>query len=323
MCRWIVFRGRQLWLCDVVTKPSHGLIRQAYERYLPSIHENTKQSLQTSTVEVNSKINADGFGIGWYTASAQGPENPCTFHSITPAPNNRNLRILCDHVQTQLLFGHIRASSGSAIAENNCHPFVNGRWMFMHNGAIARFLRIKRILGQKLSKEVFYAIEGTTDSEYAFSLFLDILGEERLKENVSLEKVTQAFMRTIQIIVQLVYTVEESQETHIHSSLNFAVSNGKIVLASRFRDGPDDPPSLYYHDKGLYKCDDQGSVHVEIIEDTSKSDVLIGSEPLTLHETDWTLVDKNTILICNEENTISLLPIKDERPSQDDKYWWT
>lgn len=64
----------------------------------------------------------------------------------------------------------------------------------MHNGAIGRFLRVKRVLGQKLSKDVYYAIEGTTDTEHAFALFLDILGEDRTKENVSLEKVTQAFM---------------------------------------------------------------------------------------------------------------------------------
>jgi len=322
MCRWIVYRGRPIWLCDIITKPSHGLVKQAYERYLPFIQENLRQSkAKNKVVEVNARINADGFGIGWYSPSALGYTKPCTFHSISPAPNNKNLRILCEHVQTSLLFCHVRASSGSAVSENNCHPFINGRWMFMHNGAIGRFLRVKRILGQKLSKEVYYAIEGTTDTEHAFALILDMLGADRDNPNISLKKITDAFIRTIQVIIKLVYSVEEPNEYHVYSSLNFALTDGKIVIASRYREGPEDPPSLYYHNEGKLECDDKGNVHVPLVEDTSEADVIISSEPLTQAGDNWHLVQKNTVVICNEFNQLEFISISEE-PSPEDSYWW-
>jgi len=324
MCRWIVYKGRTVWLCDIVTRPSHGLIKQAYERYMPFIQENTKQSVPR--IEVNARINADGFGIGWYSESVYGYSKPCTFHSISPAPNNKNLKILCDHVQTGLLFSHVRASSGSAVAENNCHPFVSGRWMFMHNGAVARFLRVKRKLGQKLSKEVYYAIEGTTDTEYVFALFLDILGQDRETQDVSIEKITDAFVRTIQILVNMTYSVEEPNEPHGYSSLNFALTNGKMVIASRFRDGPEDPPSLYYHNKGYYHCDDSGNVHVPLIdEDTTTPDILIASEPLTLSDDFWYLAPKDSVLVVDEVNRLNIITsIKADKESckPEDFRWW-
>jgi len=326
MCRWIVYRGRTIWLCDIITRPDHGLVKQCYERFLPYIQKNIQHSKIPKSgaqkTEVNSRINADGFGIGWYSHSVYGYEKPCTFHSVSPAPNNRNLKVICDHVQTNLLFAHVRASSGTVVAENNCHPFVSGRWMFMHNGAIGRFLRVKRVLGQKLSKEVYYSIDGTTDSEHAFALLLDILGNDRDKPDLPLETITQAFIRTIQVIIKLVQSVEESDETHMYSSLNFALTNGKIVIASRFRDGPEDPPSLYYHDKGIYQCDLQGAVQVPKVTDDSTPDVIIASEPLTEEEVEqWHLVQKDHVVICDEENRLQILPIPYE-PVEKDSYWW-
>ncbi len=42
-------------------------------------------------------------------------------------------------VQTKLMFAHIRAAGPNApVHEYNSHPFGAGRYMFMHNGGIAR-----------------------------------------------------------------------------------------------------------------------------------------------------------------------------------------
>jgi predicted glutamine amidotransferase len=47
--------------------------------------------------------------------------------------------------------------------------------MWMHNGAVANFERIKRRLRESLKDEFYNMVMGTTDSEHAFALFLNCL----------------------------------------------------------------------------------------------------------------------------------------------------
>jgi glutamine amidotransferase len=112
--------------------------------------------------------NGDGFGIGWYGAA----ETPGTFHSIEPAWNERNLRELASHLSSGLVFAHIRASSGSPVQETNCHPFRFGNWLWMHNGLIGEFPRVKRELVLAVDPSLYPQIEGSTDSEVFFFLAL-------------------------------------------------------------------------------------------------------------------------------------------------------
>ena len=77
---------------DLLYKPQHSLIDQ-------SLH--SRLGAETT--------NGDGFGIGWYGVG----DTPGVFHSIEPAWNDRNLRDLAAHIESPLVFAHIRASSGS------------------------------------------------------------------------------------------------------------------------------------------------------------------------------------------------------------------
>ena len=47
--------------------------------------------------------------------------------------------------------------------------------MWMHNGSIAEFNKIKRLLVNTLSDEIYALLQGTTDTEHCFLLFLQIL----------------------------------------------------------------------------------------------------------------------------------------------------
>lgn len=59
-----------------------------------------------------------------------------------------------------------------AASEDNCHPWSFDRLMWMHNGGISDFHRIKRALQAELSEDLFLFPTGNTDSEWAFALFL-------------------------------------------------------------------------------------------------------------------------------------------------------
>ncbi|MEV6582647.1 class II glutamine amidotransferase [Streptomyces sp. NPDC051582] len=151
MCRWLAYSGSPMLLDAVLYQPEHSLIDQ-------SLH---------SRMGVES-TNGDGFGIGWY--SADGGGTPAIFRDIGPAWNNRNLRELAAHVRSTLFFAHVRASTGSAIQQTNCHPFRHGRWLWMHNGAITDFHRLQRDLCMAVDPALFPCIEGSTDSEVMFYL---------------------------------------------------------------------------------------------------------------------------------------------------------
>ncbi len=151
MCRWLAYSGTPVLLEELLYKPTHSLIVQ-------SLH--SRLGVETT--------NGDGFGIGWYGESS----TPAVFKSIEPAWNDRNLQELSRHVRSGLVFAHIRASTGTPVQQTNCHPFRHGRWLWMHNGSIARFHDVKRELLLAVDPSLFPDLEGSTDSEAFFFLAL-------------------------------------------------------------------------------------------------------------------------------------------------------
>jgi predicted glutamine amidotransferase len=151
MCRWLAYSGSPVLLEDLLLKPEHSLIDQ-------SLH--SRMGATTT--------NGDGFGIGWYGVG----DTPGVFHSIEPAWNDRNLQELSRHLVSPLVFAHIRASTGGAIQQTNCHPFRHGKWLWMHNGLIREFATVKRDLAFAVDPSLYPEIEGSTDSELFFHLAL-------------------------------------------------------------------------------------------------------------------------------------------------------
>jgi predicted glutamine amidotransferase len=150
MCRWLAYAGTSVLLADILYKPDHSLIDQSRHSHM---------GVETT--------NGDGFGIGWYGSDTH---TPAIVRDIGPAWNNRNLREIANHVRSPLFFAHVRASTGTAVQQTNCHPFRHGRWMWMHNGAITDFHRLRRELCLAIDPALFPDIEGSTDSEVMFYL---------------------------------------------------------------------------------------------------------------------------------------------------------
>ena len=65
---------------------------------------------------------------------------------------------------------HVRATSGTAVQETNCHPFRHGKWLFVHNGVVEGMHEMRRELMLQVAPELFPEIEGSTDSEVLFHL---------------------------------------------------------------------------------------------------------------------------------------------------------
>jgi predicted glutamine amidotransferase len=153
MCRWLAYSGSPVLLDELIYQPKHSLIDQ-------SLH--SRLGAETT--------NGDGFGVGWYGVG----DDPAVFHSIEPAWNDRNLRELARHIASPLVFAHIRAATATPVQLTNCHPFRHGKWLWMHNGVIYDFHKVKRDLVLAVDPSLYPEIEGSTDSEVFFYLALTL-----------------------------------------------------------------------------------------------------------------------------------------------------
>jgi len=153
MCRWMAYSGDPILADDLLFRPAHSIIDQSLHARLGGV-----------------TTNGDGFGIGWYRTGDESA--PAVFKGTHPAWNDRNLREVATQIHTPLLFAHVRASSGTPVQRSNCHPFRYGRWLWMHNGSLAGFDKVKRDLLMAVDESLYPEIEGSTDTETLFFLAL-------------------------------------------------------------------------------------------------------------------------------------------------------
>lgn len=151
MCRWLAYSGAPVRLEDLLFKPKNSLVMQ-------SMH--SKMGATT--------VNGDGFGVGWYADEGR----PGVYRSTEPAWNDSNLRELSGVTQSRRVFAHIRATTGTAVQQTNCHPFRHEDRLWMHNGVLTDFHQVKRDLALAVDPDLFADIEGSTDSEMFFFLAL-------------------------------------------------------------------------------------------------------------------------------------------------------
>jgi predicted glutamine amidotransferase len=204
VCRWVAYFGNSIRPEVLLYEATHSLVEQSRRDRLAGGYPN-----------------ADGFGLGWYGDR----DAPGLYRSIQPAWGDRNLRELAAQITTPIFLAHIRAATGTPIEQTNCHPFRHGHWLFMHNGFIDDYLRLRRDLLLAVDPELFPEIEGTTDSELMFYLALSFgLKEEPL---AGLERMAGF--------------VEETGRRHGVAEplqMTVAVSDGERLYAARHASGP-------------------------------------------------------------------------------------
>lgn len=257
MCRWLAYAGPPIFLDTLILKPKRSLITQSRAAY---------QSL--------SSINADGFGIGWYGEK----ETPGIYRDILPAWNDSNLQSMAAQIRSGLFFGHVRATTGTAVTKVNCHPFSHDRYLFMHNGVIGGFEKVRRELTFAIAPELFPYLKGTTDSEVFFLLLLT---------HGLVQDPEAAFSKTVSVVISAM----ECAGIDEHFAMTAAVSDGETITAIRYASDPH-PPSLYYA-IGVRPLDALGVPAVE-----ADDACLIVSEPLDEDTDQWQEIPPAHMLIA-------------------------
>jgi len=215
MCRWLAYYGHLIHLDEVLFKLENSLIRQ-------SLHARWTHSV----------TNGFGFGVGWYGDRAE----PGLFRDVLPAWNDDNLPSLSGQICSPLFFAHVWASTGTATARANFHPFRAGRWLFMHNGHVGDYERARRPLDALIPDALYGGRSGTTDSEAIFLLLL----ANGLDENPG-----AAFAAT----VAQVEGVMAASGCTAPLCLTAAATDGRRIHALRYATGGE-APSLFYGSAG-------------------------------------------------------------------------
>ena len=260
MCRWMGWHGQPILVEELLFKTKHSLIDQ-------SLH--SQMGAETT--------NGDGFGLGWYGVG----EGPAVYRSIQPAWGDTNLRHLAGHIESPLFLAHVRATTGTAIQQTNCHPFSHREWLFVHNGVVNEFSRIRRDMMLTVDPSLYASVEGSTDSEVLFYVALSYgLEDDPIAAIEKTIGLAEATLRAHGI------------EPEIQASIG--VSNGESLWAVRY--------STEGKSRTLFTTADVEAVQ-RLYPDNARlgmlheGDRMVVSEPLADLPGAWTEIPESTALI--------------------------
>ncbi len=154
MCRHLAYLGPPTTLRSVLTDPPHGLYRQAWApRYQHS-----------------GKLNADGFGVGWYVPGA--PE-PARYRHAGPIWGDESFADVARVTRTGALLAAVRsATPGTDQGAAAIAPFRSGRWLFSHNGKADGWPDSMAGLAATLPARMLLDLDARVDSALVWALVL-------------------------------------------------------------------------------------------------------------------------------------------------------
>jgi predicted glutamine amidotransferase len=303
MCRFVAYHGSPISLDELLYKPEHSIIHQS-----------------THAFERDEPLNGDGWGVGWYTFQYQ--RDPALYRTVHPAWSDDNMRQISPAVRTPVFLSHVRAASpGLAVQQLNCHPFQGGqdgredetelspmergrrRLLFMHNGKIGGYRDIIRHLYRKLPDDLFFSVRGTTDSELAFAVLQDYLGQYVIDPSV--DDFQRAMEDMLGYMNGLKTKLSREEET---TDANMCITDGKRMLATRYaHPDPEDAPSLYVATADRFYCDADGGF--DTVNPEGRESVLVASERLFEDERVWQRVPLDHAVRVHVDGTVSMEPL--------------
>jgi predicted glutamine amidotransferase len=248
--------------------------------------------------ETDQTLNGDGFGLGWYEHSIDN--SPGLFRSTQPAWNNLNLVSLTGKIKSTSFFAHVRAASQGGVANDNCHPFMFKNILFMHNGTIYGFQKIKRQIRRILDDDIYDWVKGQTDSEHFFALFIQTLRENNLTtENMD------SFYNNLVLTINRLRALLKEHNAEALAYLNIAITDGERTLVCRYVTDPKAEASTLHYAVGDKFVYEHAAGHMYPVKDKPGA-VLVSSEKLTDYNFEWHMVTQNYCILIEEDLTTTL-----------------
>ncbi|WP_425604867.1 ergothioneine biosynthesis protein EgtC [Actinomycetospora termitidis] len=152
MCRHLGHVGpRPVTLASRVTEPPHSLLVQSYA---------------PADMRGGGTVNADGFGVGWYSDTG-----PHSYRSPVPMWTDGSFLDLATAISSPAFVAAVRSATvGMPVSTGACAPFRDGDRVFSHNGVVRGWPGSLRDLAAELDPETLMTLDAPTDSAVLWAL---------------------------------------------------------------------------------------------------------------------------------------------------------
>jgi predicted glutamine amidotransferase len=230
--------------------------------------------------------------VGWYSRGEPG-----VYRSVQPAWNDSNLHDLAHHIVSPLFMAHVRRSTGTPVQQSNCHPYQHERWLFVHNGSLRDFKRMKRKLVLAIDPSLYPFIQGSTDSETMFYLALTFgLDQEPIP---ALERMAG-------------YIEQIAREQRIENpvQMTLGVADGSRLYAVRY--SSEGNSRSLFHSESLAALKELYPTHPHLAAFPVDARAVV-SEPLSELSDVWIEIPESTVLVV-DGGQIESRPFEPKRP---------
>jgi glutamine amidotransferase len=216
VCRHLAYLGPPRDLATLLLETPHSLLRQSYA---------------PADMRCDATANADGFGAGWYPASAA---TPIRYRRAVPIWADTSFAALASAVHTGAALAAVRSATvGMPVMETACAPFASGRWLFSHNGMITGWPDSMATLASRLPITDLFTLDAPTDSALLWALVRHrLMAGESLRQ--ALGTVTGQVLAAApgSRLNLLVTDGTMIAATAVHHSLAMRVADGEVLVCS-------------------------------------------------------------------------------------------
>jgi gamma-glutamyl hercynylcysteine S-oxide hydrolase len=174
MCRHLAYLGPPVTLRSVLIDPPCGLYKQSW----------------APRFQRPGAINADGFGVGWYSSDVGDPGDladpghltdpgdladpePARYRQAVPIWADQSFADLARVTRTGALLAMVRnATPGTSHGPAAVGPFRHGRWLFTHNGVLDGWPSSTAGIAATLPTVALLELEARVDSALSWALVL-------------------------------------------------------------------------------------------------------------------------------------------------------
>jgi len=195
MCRHLGYLGPVRTARSLITYGPHSLFRQSWA---------------PKDMRGGGTVNADGFGVAWWTADGI----PGRYRSEKPIWSDPFVTEGLSSIRTGAMIAALRsATEGMPVERSAAAPFTDGRWAFSHNGRVVGWPGTLVSLAERLPVSELLRLESPTDAATLWML---------LRSRLRTDRPEAALMRLVRDVIDL----------SPHSRLNLLLGNGSGLWAT-------------------------------------------------------------------------------------------
>ncbi len=192
----------------------------------PNLMRCQVQRLDTHVAMTEPDRLPSAYGFGYYRNS-----DVLLGKRPSGAPTRMSLAQLAGAVDSEALVAHSRYATVGDQKDENTHPFRFRRWLFAHDGTVEAWREVKPRLIASLPDFLRRNVEGDTDSEHAFMVFLRHLREGGHLDDLDVE--ARVVGHALAQAVREIEAWSRDAGATMPGTLNFVATNGRVLVATR------------------------------------------------------------------------------------------